>query len=459
MIDALDALRSGLVPHYTVEREIGVGGMARVYLGVERHPHRKVAIKVMDPEMSTPAFRRRFVREIELTSSLTHPNIVPILKAEECLFVPDGPDGLCYYIMPYIEGESLRERILRDRRLAVRDALGIALQVADALSYAHARGVIHRDVKPENILVDGERALLADFGIARAVSAARASSVTLPGERIGTLAYMSPEQLEADPVIDARADIYGLACVLHEMLLGAPPLLDRTKSAIKGPAVLAERLRELGISRKAARLLGTGICRALEPEPAARFSAVDEFSGALRQALAASPVESTGARRSNLVLIGTAALMVIVIGLFLLLRRGPELNQRRVVVASFTDLSTDSTLPPLGPTVAGWVTQGVARDPSLEVVSEPLAGGQLGRGLVRALARRTKAATVVQGSYYRDGDSVRFQFQVLDGRKGTVRRALEPIAAPITAPLQAADPVRTRIGALFDTLFVRRPDR
>src|SRR6266498_5706255 len=160
MTDTLGALREGLAPHYTVEGEIGAGGMARVYLATERHPPRKVAIKVMNPELSTPAFRERFIREVEVTSKLNHPHIVPILAADECLFVPDGPDGLCYYVMPYIEGESLRARLEREQRLPLEEALRITYQVADALSYAHAHGVVHRDVKPENILLSGSAALI-----------------------------------------------------------------------------------------------------------------------------------------------------------------------------------------------------------------------------------------------------------------------------------------------------------
>src|SRR6058998_473768 len=144
MVDVLTALREGLAPHYTVEREIGAGGMARVFLAVERHPPRKVAVKVMNPDVSSSEFRERFIREVELTSRLSHPHIVPILAADECLFVPDGPDGLCYYVMPYIEGESLRARLEREQRLPLEEAVRIALEVGDALSYAHAHGIIDR---------------------------------------------------------------------------------------------------------------------------------------------------------------------------------------------------------------------------------------------------------------------------------------------------------------------------
>src|SRR5204862_339061 len=151
MIDVLDTLRASLAPHYDVEREIGAGGMARVFLAVEQHPHRRVAIKVLDPEVSTRLLRERFIREVDLSSKLSHPHIVPIFSAGEV-------DGLFYYVMPYVEGESLRHRLVRERKLPLAAALHITRDVADALAFAHAQGIIHRDIKPENILLSGERA-------------------------------------------------------------------------------------------------------------------------------------------------------------------------------------------------------------------------------------------------------------------------------------------------------------
>src|SRR5947209_7961108 len=216
MIDVLDTLRASLAPHYDVEREIGAGGMARVFLAVEQHPHRRVAIKVLDPEVSTRLLRERFLREVDLSSNLSHPHIVPIFSAGEV-------DGLFYYVMPYVEGESLRHRLLRDRNLPLETALHIARDVADALAFAHGQGIIHRDIKPENILLSGEHAIVADFGIARAISAAGSLTLTQAGQPIGSPGYMSPEQAMALGDLDARTDIYSLGCVLFEMLAGSRP--------------------------------------------------------------------------------------------------------------------------------------------------------------------------------------------------------------------------------------------
>ena len=223
MVDVLDTLRARLAPSYDVEREIGAGGMARVFLAVEQHPHRRVAIKVLDPQVSTRLLRERFIREVDLSSKLSHPYIVPIFSAGEV-------DGLFYYVMPYVEGESLRHRLLEERTLPLETALHIARDVADALAFAHAQGIIHRDIKPENILLSGNHAIVADFGIARAISAAGSLTLTQAGQPIGSPGYMSPEQAMALGDLDARTDIYSLGCVLFEMLAGEPPVASMGSS-------------------------------------------------------------------------------------------------------------------------------------------------------------------------------------------------------------------------------------
>src|SRR5437899_5597032 len=231
MIDVLDTLRASLAPHYDVEREIGAGGMARVFLAVEQQPHRRVALKVLDPEVSTRLLRERFIREVDLSSNLSHPHIVPIFSAGEV-------DGLCYYVMPYVEGESLRHRLLRDRQLSLETALHIARDVADALAFAHGQGIIHRDIKPENILLSGEHAIVADFGIARAISAAGSLTLTQAGQPIGSPGYMSPEQAMALGDLDARTDIDSLGCGLFELLAAVAPaagLAARRAHHLTGP--------------------------------------------------------------------------------------------------------------------------------------------------------------------------------------------------------------------------------
>jgi serine/threonine-protein kinase len=454
MLDVLGALRAGLAPHYTVEREIGAGGMARVFLAAERHPSRKVAVKVMNPEVSSSEFRERFIREVELTSRLSHPHIVPILAADECLFVPDGPEGLCYYVMPYIEGESLRVRLEREHRLPLEEAVRIALEVGDALAYAHAHSIIHRDIKPENILLSGDHAWVADFGIARAISAAGGHTLT-GGHPVGSLAYMSPEQLMGSRAIDARTDVYSLGGVLYEMLVGEPPLVGLGGATPRGGTVLDTVLRAQRVSHRSERLVKETIARALAAEPDDRFPSVDEFAAGLRDAVSRRSVLRLPLPRVSrkAVLFGAATAAALgTAGVLLLGTRTPALNPRRVVVAGFEDLSGDPTLAPLGHVAADWLTQALARRGGLEVVPAATTG-HLDAADIRALAAETGAGTVVSGAYYREGDSVRFHVQIIDAARGTVRRGVEPVGAARRAPTQAAEALRRRLTAVFDTLF------
>jgi len=226
--DAEAKLRSALADRYAIQHELGRGGMATVYLAEDLKHHRPVAIKVLKPELATALGPDRFLREIELTAQLHHPNILPLYDSGSATAEQGAGGGeFLFYVMPFVEGESLRDRLERERQLPLDDALQITKDVAEALGYAHSRGVIHRDIKPENILLESGRALVADFGIAKAVSDAGGERLTGTGVSIGTPAYMSPEQAEAAPV-DPRTDLYSLGCVLYEMLAGHPPFVGTT---------------------------------------------------------------------------------------------------------------------------------------------------------------------------------------------------------------------------------------
>ncbi|HXI20509.1 MAG TPA: serine/threonine-protein kinase, partial [Gemmatimonadales bacterium] len=202
----LDRLRESLADRYRIERELGQGGMATVYLAQDLKHHRKVAIKVLRPELAAVIGAERFLREITTTANLHHPHILALYDSGEA-------GGVLYYVMPFVEGESLRDRLNREKQLPLDEALRLAREVADALSYAHGRGVIHRDIKPENILLESGHAVVADFGIAKAVSAAEGAPLTQTGMAIGTPQYMSPEQAAGGEQLDGRSDLYSLACV------------------------------------------------------------------------------------------------------------------------------------------------------------------------------------------------------------------------------------------------------
>src|SRR5213592_585934 len=226
MTDLQTQLQGALGDAYHVERELGGGGMSRLFLATEASLHRQVVIKLLPPEFASEVSAARFKQEIELAAHLQHPNILPLLTA-------GAKDDLLFYVMPFVSGESLRHRLTREGKLPIADAVRILHEMADALAYAHAEGVIHRDVKPENILLLGSHAVLTDFGVARALAEAQSGSrLTGTGVAIGTPAYMSPEQAAGEPQIDARADVYALAVVGYEMLAGFPPFAGRTAQSV-----------------------------------------------------------------------------------------------------------------------------------------------------------------------------------------------------------------------------------
>ena len=309
--DAVDRLGVALADRYRIERELGAGGMATVYLAHDVKHDRKVAVKVLHPELGAALGGERFLSEIKTTARLQHPHILPLLDSGEA-------DGLLYYVMPYVSGEALRARLERERQLPIDDALRIAREVADALGAAHALGIVHRDIKPENILLQGGHALVADFGIALAVHQASGARMTQTGLSLGTPQYMSPEQAMGERTIDARADIYALGAVTYEMLTGEPPFTGNTVQAIVS-RVLTEEPRPLTTQRKSVPdSVDAAVLRALEKLPADRFASAAEFVAALDHGAPAvgrraRVGRSAGERRERgrLLVIGSAIVVVM----------------------------------------------------------------------------------------------------------------------------------------------------
>ena len=333
MADILDRLTRALADRYRIDRELGRGGMAIVVLAEDLKHRRPVAIKVLRPDIADGVGADRFLKEIRVSAQLNHPHILPLLDSGDA-------DGLVYYVMPYAEGGTLRDRISRERQLSMEVALAITGDVADALAYAHSRGVLHRDVKPENILLAPGHALIGDFGIARAIEAAGGPRLTETGIAVGTPTYMSPEQALAEADLDARSDLYSLACVTYEMLVGEPPFTGASAQAVLGRR-LNETPRPIRATRSAvSAAVDAAVARALAPARADRFASVENFVAALR-----APGDSVAMRTPDAMADATRRRWrswgAVLAGLVVVLIAGGVWMQRRAVPST-----TPSGQPP-----------------------------------------------------------------------------------------------------------------
>ena len=342
MPELLGRLQSALADRYRLDREAGAGGMATVYLAQDIRHDRRVAVKVLRPELAAVIGAERFLAEIKLTANLQHPHILPLFDSGEA-------DGYLFYVMPFVEGETLRDRLTRDKQLPVPEAIRIATEVAAALDYAHRHGVVHRDIKPENILLHDGSALVADFGIALAASKASGSRMTETGMSLGTPHYMSPEQAMGEREITARSDVYALGAMTYEMLTGEPPFTGNTAQAVVA-RVLTESPRPMLPQRHTIpRHVETAVITALEKLPADRFASAAEFAEALAGrgmsaavtgatgatgAAAEAPAAAQAARRRNWPAVAGFALAAAAIaaGLWGWLRPGPTPTVQRYSV-------------------------------------------------------------------------------------------------------------------------------
>jgi serine/threonine-protein kinase len=275
MSDPLTRLNAALEGRYRIERELGEGGMAKVYVASDLKHGRKVALKVLKPELAAVVGAERFLAEIRTTANLQHPHILPLFDSGEA-------DSFLFYAMPYVEGESLRERLRQERQLPVDDAVQIAINIAEALDYAHQRGVVHRDIKPANILLQAGQPVIADFGIALAVGGAGEARLTETGLSLGTPHYMSPEQATGDQRVGAATDIYALGCVLYEMLVGEPPYTGSTPQAILGKIIASDPESVTAQRPSVPAAVDAAIAKALEGLAADRFATAGRFAEALR---------------------------------------------------------------------------------------------------------------------------------------------------------------------------------
>jgi Tol biopolymer transport system component len=358
-VSSTERLAAALADRYRIERELGAGGMATVYLAADLKHDRKVAIKVLRPELAAVIGAERFLAEIKTTANLQHPHILP-------LFDSGTADSQLFYVMPYVEGETLRDRLTRETQLPVADAVRLATEIAGALEYAHKRGVVHRDIKPENILLHDGSALVADFGIALAASRAGGTRITETGMSLGTPFYMSPEQAMGERDITARSDVYALGCVLYEMLLGEPPFTGPTAQSIVAKVMSEKPARLIPRRERIAPHVEDAVLTALEKLPADRFGSAAEFGAALTNpafglaAGAGLPGTSATRPRSRLTGYGIAAgfIALAVLAAWGWVRARPETVSRFVIgypteaAPALTTLGTHLAVSPDGSMLA-----------------------------------------------------------------------------------------------------------
>lgn len=406
IMEAQEHLTEALGDSYQIDSELDRGGMATVYLAQDLKHKRRVAIKVLRPELAAGLGAERFVREIEISANLAHPHILPLFDSGEA-------DGLLYYVMPYVEGESLQDRLEREGKLPADEAIRLTDQIASALSYAHDHGVVHRDIKPANILLTGDQALVADFGIARALEAASTEGLTFTGLAVGTPAYMSPEQAVGGEGVDARSDVYSLGCVVYEMMTGEAPFVatDPAAMAAKGKVGRGPSLRTTDPSIPV--FLDRAVSKALATDPGERFDTASEFAQALTTGTVVAPVRAPG-RGRRLTLAGLAAAVVVLVGwgLSQVINTAPRME--RLAVLPLANLTNNPAQEYLAAGVHEALISELGRL-GLSTISRAtmIQYRDTEKGIAE-IARELDVDGVIQGSVYLLGDSLEIASQLFD---------------------------------------------
>jgi serine/threonine-protein kinase len=428
-VDIRDRLQDTLSSAYTIEKELGGGGMSRVFLAEEKALGRRVVVKVLPHEMAAAVSIDRFRREISLAARLQHPHIVPLLTAGEV-------DGVPYFTMPYVDGESLRVRLARHGELPIAEGMRILREVASALAYAHGRGVVHRDIKPDNVLLSGGSAMVTDFGVAKALSASsngEHSGVTSLGVALGTPAYMAPEQASADPALDHRADIYAFGVLAYELISGQTPFVGRTPQGL-----LAAHVTEVPemVTRRRANIppaLGALIMRCLEKRPADRPQSADELlhmlddittpSGGMQPTSALPATRAPRETRSRWMIAAAVGTMVVVVGIFAVLmsKRGPKQAiasaPQSIAVLPLTNASADTSMKFFAAGMTDELTSALAKISGLRVASRS-ATDAVGTADAKAAGTKLGVGAVLEGRMRREGDQMALTVQLTNVTDG-----------------------------------------
>ena len=415
--DAITRLNAALDGRYHVESELGEGGMARVYLATDVKHGRDVALKVLKPELGESIGTERFLREIDIAAHLSHPHILPLFDSGQA-------DGLFYLVMPYVEGETLRDRLDREGALPLDEAVRVAAEIADALHHAHQSGLVHRDIKPENILFRAGHAAVADFGIALGTRDDTDTRLTGTGMAIGTAAYMSPEQAAGDRVVDGRSDIYSLGCVLFEMLEGRRPYAGQSPQAVLARKITGEP-PEFTRAHELPETLPPVLRRALAPDPGDRPDDALQFATELRTALSASEIEAARLRRRRrqafrgIGVTAAAALLAVTAWWLPGALSGPSIQA--VAILPFENELAD---PEQAALLAGMheALIGEVQQAGFEVRGRRSVREYLGdASSIADIARQQRVDAVLQGRAEYGEDSVRISLTMMDGRTEAVR--------------------------------------
>jgi serine/threonine-protein kinase len=415
--DTLDQLRQAFAGHYEIEREVGTGGMATVYLARDVKHDRQVALKVLRPELAAVMGGDRFPREIHIIAQLSHPHILPLHDSGES-------DGFFYYVMPFVEGESLRQRLQREGRLPINEAVKIMREVVDALAYAHEHGIVHRDIKPDNVMLSGRHALVTDFGVAKAVSDAGGEKLTTVGVALGTPSYMSPEQAMGETDLDHRSDIYAVGALAYEMLTGEPPFEKQTPQAILSAHVMEQPEDVTQKRHNVTPALGELVMRCLEKDKADRWQTAEELLPLLETAVTPSggmtptdtrPVKATpgGKRQSRRTFVGFAAAIVVLAGAgALFLRGGASGTIEQIAVLPIHDLSGSDLV--FVDALHDQLIAALAQSGVVGVVSRSAVMRYRGSAETSEVANALGVQALVEGTVFRDGNWMRINVQMTD---------------------------------------------
>ena len=387
MADLLDRLRTTLADRYTFDREVGRGGMATVYRAQDQKHHRPVAIKVLHPYLAVNLGPERFLREIQIAAQLQHPHIVPLYDSGQA-------GDLLYYVMPYVEGESLRQRLEREQRLPVDDAVYLGRAVLAALDYAHRHGVVHRDIKPENVMLHEGEAVVTDFGIAKAVTAAAASALTQTGATVGTPAYMSPEQAAGAAELDGRSDVYSLGCVVYEMLSGRTPFTGPTAQAIIAQCFTEPPPPLRGTRGDLPEWLEPVVMKSLAKDAGDRYATAAQFSQALKVPGSSTPPGMTTT---------TAA----------------AAGAKSIAVLPFVNMSADAENEYFTDGVAEEIINALTKIQALRVASRTSSFAFKGKNQdIRKVGEQLNVTTVLEGSVRKAGSRLRVTAQLVNVADG-----------------------------------------